>query len=82
MIEAPPFSRFVIDCCLERSDNVPLKSSEYKRPPILSSRLEISCRSRETCNFRVTEKANKTRMCLDMNRYPFSSLLSCRLTRK
>ncbi len=75
MTGTPPFSRLVIYCCLERSDNVPLKSSEHKRPPILPSRLEIPYRSRETCNFRVREKAHKTRMCLNMNRYPYLSLL-------
>ena len=37
--------------------------------------VEIPCRSSDACNFRVTEKANKTRMCLDMNRYPSLSLL-------
>jgi hypothetical protein len=34
----PPFSRFVIYCCLERSDNMPLKSSEYKLPSVLPNR--------------------------------------------
>ena len=35
-----------------------------------------------TNNFRATGKVNKTRMCLDVNRYPPSPLLCCCLRRK
>src|ERR1035437_9545420 len=30
-----------------------------------------------SCRFRFSNDVNKTRMCLEVNRYPFSSLLPC-----